>query len=156
MLVQLGLEGGQLLAPFFHARLCLLDRLANRLGFLLHRRELSPQVGDLGLELLALCRVGLDRLRALDEILLCLRSFRLRLDEARLVVSDLVLQIGDLRLLALELEPANLFDLGLQGADLVFVDGGFAAERLELAFEATDRLLELSDALVVAGGRLAL
>lgn len=71
-------------------------------------------------------------------------------------MSDLVLQIGDLRLLALELEPANLFDLGLQGADLVFVDGGFAAERLELAFEATDRLLELSDALVVAGGRLAL
>lgn len=156
LVVELGLEGRELLAAFLNLDLRLLDRLANGLGLLLVGLELLLELGDLLLELLDLGRARLDRLGRLGEVLLGPSALRLGLDEARLVVADLVLQVGDLGLLAAQLEAADLLDLALEGGDLVLVLGRLGAQRLELALERRDGLLKLSDALDVAGVGLAL
>jgi hypothetical protein len=156
LLVEFGFEVCELLATILDARLSLLDRLADRLGLLLGGGELLAQVGDFGLELFRLGRVCFDSLGRFRKVLFRLGAFRLGLDQASLVMPDLLLQVRHLCLLTPQFETADFFDFALQRRDLLFVLEGLAAERLELAVKCFDRLLELSDPLDVARVGLAL
>jgi len=103
LFVQLGFEGLKFF-PFVRESVAnASDGFPNRIHLSRIDLELFDNLGDFGLRFFELGSVGLDVFQEFDEILLSFGLSSLCLDESILVVSNLILQIGNFRFLRFEL-----------------------------------------------------